>query len=77
MGKGGQKHSSQANTATKKYALDKLETEELRKWAKALAVDAKVEKNDNERDVLLKALVSLFFFILLFIYLLLLSPSQF
>lgn len=55
MGKGGEQNLTAkmaATSSTKKFALDHMPTEELRKWAKAYGV-----KEDVEREVLLAELV--------------------
>jgi hypothetical protein len=52
MGKGGEKSTKAAVAGT--YKLEKMETEELRKWAKAYGVNAK----EDDRETLLKELVS-------------------
>lgn len=55
MGKGGEKSTTKGLEAKKtSWKLEKLETEVLRKWAKAYNIDKKVE----ERDALLEHLVS-------------------
>jgi hypothetical protein len=54
MGKGGEK--STTKTGTTKFKLEKLETAELRKWAVAYGLNLKEE---CEREVLLKELVSI------------------
>lgn len=54
MGKGGEQNLTAkmaATSSTKKFALDHMPTEELRKWAKAYGV-----KEDLEREVLLAEL---------------------
>lgn len=53
MGKGGEKSASKSlNAKHTSWKLEKLQTEELRKWAKAYNVDKKFE----ERDALLEQL---------------------
>lgn len=55
MGKGGEKQSTKqaVQSTAKKYKLATLETEVLRKWAKAYNVDPAVDT----RDELLEQLV--------------------
>ena len=54
MGKGGEAATT-ANAVKKPYLLEKLSTEELRKWAVAYGVNA---KSEADRDFLLRELVS-------------------
>jgi hypothetical protein len=56
MGKGGE-FAAAKNDRVKKvnYKLNKLATEELRKWAKAYGLKC---KEDEDREILLKVLVS-------------------
>jgi hypothetical protein len=55
MGKGGEKSTTKGLTAKKaNWKLANMETEVLRKWAKAYNIDKKVD----ERDALLEQLVS-------------------
>jgi len=52
MGKGGEQSVSAGNKNKKSLKLDHLETEVLRKWAKAYGL-----KDDKDRKVLLEELV--------------------
>ena len=56
MGKGGEQSVSASNKNKKPLKLDHLETEVLRKWAKAYGL-----KDDKDRKVLLEELVRYLF----------------